>query len=169
MNTISVEKLKKITNYREREKALERLRRNLHKYIRLRDLMVKGVVIMGECISCKKQWFISIDDRGEITNNRGKWVAGHYYKADRYKAVEFDPDNIHLQCYVCNRHLHGNESAYAENLIKKIGNDRFNELTRKKNGIYKPNILEIEELSKKYRELAKQEEKRLGLKAGRIK
>lgn len=160
---IDANKYKKMTNYREREKAVERLKRNLHKYIRLRDLTIKGKLIIGECISCKKQWIVATNTRGEIINNYGKWVAGHYYKADKYKSIEFDPDNIHLQCYYCNRYLHGNESAYHENLLKKIGAERFESLVRKKNGIYKHNVLELDDLSKKYRELSKKEEERLGL------
>jgi len=75
-------------------------------YIRARDAGCK-------CISCGKN---------EVQQ------AGHYYSAGKYGLLRFNEDNTNGQCVYCNYHLHGNLLEYRENLIKKIGVERFEKL-----------------------------------------
>ena len=65
------------------------------------------------CISCLK------------VNSKDQCNAGHYFARGNYGSVRFDFDNIHSQCIKCNLHLHGNLIPYRENLIRKIGVERF--------------------------------------------
>jgi len=161
---MKLDKYNKLNKLGARKVMLNKLRKYFNRYIRLRDLQIKGGQIIGECISCKRQWIIMTNDRNEIINNDRKWVAGHYFRADLYKSVEFHPDNVHLQCYRCNRVLSGNLGEYYEGLIKKIGEERYKELESRRNQLRKYNIIEIDELVEKYKDLCKQELKRLNLK-----
>lgn len=54
--------------------------------------------------------------------------AGHFFCVGDYKAVRFEPDNIWTCCIRCNWHKAGNLIPYRENLIKRIGPDRFKQL-----------------------------------------
>ena len=58
--------------------------------------------------------------------------ASHYYPKEvkQYRAVRFDLDNIHGGCIRCNKYLSGNLIPYRENLIKKIGLERFERLEK---------------------------------------
>lgn len=47
--------------------------------------------------------------------------AGHYYSAGHNPELEFDEDNVHLQCRRCNWHEGSNAIEYRKGLIKKIG------------------------------------------------
>lgn len=97
------------------EKKITALKTNtqmqLHKYIRERD---KG----KSCISCGVSW-------------RPNFEAGHFYKAETYSGLKFDPDNIHGQCKECNNYNNGNESGYRVGLINRYGKAFVDELDRK--------------------------------------
>lgn len=161
---ITPNQYKKINNYRELEKAENNLRTWFNLFIRLRDLIKNdNGYIYGYCISCGKKWEVMLNDRKEIINNDRKWVAGHYFKENKFASVRFDEDNLSLQCYYCNKYLSGNEAEYQKNLVNKIGAERFEQLQIKKNQIKKFNIIEVNELKEKYRLLAKAEAKRLGI------
>jgi len=108
---------------------------HFNKYIRLRD---KG----QPCISCSKP--------------AKKENAGHYYNANNHWVLRFDEDNVHLQCEYCNTHLHGNLIPYRENLIKKIGEERFNHLESIANVTRKYTIEEVKEIIKTYKDKCKQ-------------
>lgn len=54
--------------------------------------------------------------------------AGHYYSAGHYPELEFDPDNVHLQCKQCNLFKHGNGPEYRARLTVKIGEERIKRL-----------------------------------------
>jgi len=54
--------------------------------------------------------------------------AGHFYSAGHYASMEFNEDNVHRQCLQCNYHKHGNLLEYRKNLVKKIGNERVDQL-----------------------------------------
>lgn len=54
--------------------------------------------------------------------------AGHYYSAGHYPELEFNENNVHLQCVKCNCHLHGNLIEYRKGLIKKIGQSEVSKL-----------------------------------------
>ena len=81
-----------------------------HKYIRERDKY-------KSCISCGEPW-------------NDKHQAGHFYKAELFSTLKFNEDNIHGQCQGCNLYKEGNESQYRVNLPKRIGIEKYNELTR---------------------------------------
>lgn len=81
-----------------------------NKFIRLRD---KDEL----CISCK-----------QIPK---KVNAGHFYNANNHWNVRFDEDNVHVQCERCNSYLSGNLIEYRQNLLNKIGLERFGQLEAK--------------------------------------
>ena len=87
-----------------------------NKFIRLRDKD-------EPCISC-----------GYISDgkNSRQWHAGHYRPAGQNSALRFDELNTHKQCSICNNHKSGNLVPYRENLIKKIGLDKVEELENQK-------------------------------------
>ncbi len=145
------------------KKAENNLVKWLHLYIRLRDLKKENGRIYGRCISCFKELEVKLFSDGSIYNGR-ELHAGHYFKSHQYASVKYDEDNIHLQCSRCNRQLHGNESQYQINLIKKIGEENFEMLKKRSKLVKKFNILEIEELIKTYKNKAKAEAERLQIK-----
>ena len=108
-----------------------------NKYIRLRD---KG----QNCISCQKK---------PLKEN-----AGHFYNANNHYNVRFDEYNVHLQCEHCNTFLSANLIYYRENLIKKIGIEKFNELEAKARKTRKFTIEELKEIIKLYKQKIKQYE-----------
>lgn len=121
-------------------KDLENTRKQVHNYIHLRD---KGKT----CISCSKI-------------NDGSFDAGHYFKAELYSSLKFNPDNIHLQCRKCNRYLEGNLNAYSIALEKKIGKDKFKELNEL-SGLYKQSVFkwdreQLKEIRKNIQQLRKE-------------
>ena len=102
-----------------------------NKWIRERD---KG----QPCISCE--------------NPTPKKVnAGHFYSANNHWNVRFNEDNVHLQCEYCNSFLSGNLIPYRANLIKKIGQERFETLESIANETRKFTIEELKEIIKKYK------------------
>ena len=88
----------------------------VNKFVRKRD-SVNGYFI---CISCQELKPIN------------QMNASHYYPKEvkQYRAVRFDLDNIHGGCIRCNKYLSGNLIPYRENLIKKIGLERFERLEK---------------------------------------
>ena len=78
-----------------------------NKYIRLRDED-------NVCISCQKP--------------PKKQNAGHFFNANNHWSVRFNEDNVHLQCEHCNTFLSGNLIEYQGNLIKKIGQEKYDAL-----------------------------------------
>ena len=81
--------------------------RHFHKFIRNRDQE-------KPCISCGKYTTLQ---------------AGHFYSAGHNPSVKFNEDNVHGQCKRCNYFLSGNLLPYKQNLIKKIGQERFDKIT----------------------------------------
>ena len=51
--------------------------------------------------------------------------AGHFYNVGHFSWLRFNEDNCHSQCKRCNYFLRGNLLPYRENLIKKIGEEKF--------------------------------------------
>ncbi|MDR7782930.1 recombination protein NinG [Riemerella anatipestifer] len=86
--------------------------RYFNAYIRHRD-SDNGFFV---CISCGKIKHVT------------KMHAGHYFSVGGYPSVRFDLDNVNGQCHKCNTFMHGNLIPYRENLIKKIGKKRFEQL-----------------------------------------
>lgn len=61
----------------------------------------------------------------------GSWSnpqAGHYLSQGHHSALRFNEFNVNRQCLRCNSFLHGNLINYRIGLVKKIGEDKVNEL-----------------------------------------
>ena len=91
---------------------VERFDRVFSLYIRLRDAMDGG---RTRCISCGKVFPFE------------KMQAGHYISRANM-STRYDIANVNSQCWHCNCYLNGNLEEYKKNLIKKIGQDNFDEL-----------------------------------------
>lgn len=100
---------------KEENKSIDQLiqetRRPFQKLIRIRD---HG----QDCICCHRP----------LPFNIGDYDAGHFLKAELYTGLIFHPDNVNGQLVYCNKHSHGNESAYSDGLKVRIGKGRFNTL-----------------------------------------
>lgn len=71
------------------------------------------------CISCG----------AKPTNKLGGTMdAGHYRSRGAAGHLRFNTWNIHAQCVKCNRHLSGNVVEFRINLIRRIGEDRVQQL-----------------------------------------
>ena len=75
------------------------------------------------------QHFIRLRDKNECCISCGStsseiWDGGHYLKAEMFSGLIFHDDNCHKQCRKCNHFESGNEAAYREGLIHRIGIDR---------------------------------------------
>jgi hypothetical protein len=158
----------KINNSRELELAHKRLWGWFAKYIRLRDLELIDTgtvaIIQGECISCGKVWRPNFFSDKSIMDGKN-WVAGHYWKSDRYASVRYDERNVNLQCqHPCNEELSGNESNYAIGLKLKIGEDGFEDLDIERNKIKHWDVIELDQLTEIYKAKVKERAKELGVK-----
>ncbi|MRM93761.1 NinG protein [Riemerella anatipestifer] len=99
-----------------RGKLVEQAQKLVNSYVRQRDAInERGDFI---CISCGK------------LKPKHQCNAGHYFNRGSYPSVRFDLDNIHSQCIRCNWRQRGNLIAYRENLIKKIGKKRVEQLEK---------------------------------------
>jgi len=97
------DKHKKLSEYEsEAKKAFQ-------KWVRMRD---DGL----PCISC-----------GTLIS-KPFWDGGHFKKAELFSGVIFNEDNCHRQCRKCNYFMNGNELAYRERLVIRIGNERVEAL-----------------------------------------
>ena len=85
----------------------------------------------------------------------GKVDAGHLFSVGNYPSVRFDLRNINSQCIRCNQFNGGSILEYRENLIKKIGQEQFDELDKlaHQNRIF--DIEEIKEMIEVYKKLNK--------------
>lgn len=118
------------------------------KYIRLRDAMPSG---MFRCISCGK---IKPIDQAD---------CGHFHSRI-HMSTRFDEDNCNAECRFCNRFSADHLIGYRENLIKKIGQQRFLLLEVRAHETKKWSSFELEQLIKYYRALVQKLEKDKGLK-----
>ena len=90
-------------------------KRWFNKFIRLRDVDDHGY---GICISSGQM----------LKYGTNIAQAGHFMSAGKFKALEFNEDNVHLQGLSDNYYNHGNESMYRVNLVRKIGIERVENL-----------------------------------------
>ena len=110
---------------------------HFHKFIRNRDY--------GQpCIACGKYTTLQ---------------AGHFYSGGKHPTVRFNEDNVNGECMRCNYYLSGNLLPYRDNLIEKIGQERFDKLTlnvqmSKRTG-FKWSKLYLIEIIEKYKALNK--------------
>jgi hypothetical protein len=106
-----------------------------NKFIRERD---KGQL----CISCKQK--------------PKKVNAGHFWSAGGHSNVRFNEDNVHLQCEKCNQFLSGNLILYNNELLFKIGSERFIKLHELAHVEKKWTIEELQEINTVYKEKLKE-------------
>ena len=109
--------------------------KSFNSYVRERD---RGKL----CISCNK-----------LLN--AKFDAGHCFPAGHYPNIRFDEDNVHGQCVECNQHKHGNQAEYLLRLPARIGQEKVDELVKRKDESNKLSIPELQELVKEYKEKRK--------------
>ena len=148
-------KRKKTASGKQKKKAspswstlVDRLDTVFSRYIRLRDAMPSGTF---RCISCGKIKPIEQAD------------CGHFHSRT-HMSTRFDEDNCHAECRYCNRFSADHIIGYRENLIKKIGEQRFKLLDIKAHETKKWSHFELEQLSKYYRALADKLQKEKGIK-----
>lgn len=116
-------------------------------YIRLRDAMPGGYF---RCISCGRIKLIQQADNG------------HYFSR-RHMSTRFDEDNCNAECSYCNRFNAEHLDGYRENLIRKIGLQRFQLLSVRANETKKWSCFELEVLIKHYQGKVKELEKEKGI------
>ena len=113
-------------------------KKSFQKWVRLRDSH-------KACISC-----------GSTTSDL--FDGGHYFKAELFSGLIFDPRNCHKQCRKCNRFLGGNELQYRLGLVKRFGIDFVEQLEADSIGkrIYKFSKEELIDKKNKYDILIKE-------------
>lgn len=131
--------LKRTKTSSKRLQALPKLIKSVqalaNKYARLRDCDGTGG---AGCISCGK-WFPYEELDG-----------GHYIPTTT-SSTRFNEENIHGQCWKCNRFLHGNLRGYFRGLEKKLGRERLDALEASATS-RKWTRLELEELKTYYKD-----------------
>lgn len=113
-----------------------RLDKEFSLYIRLRDS--SGGYF--KCISCGQIKPFSQAD------------CGHYHSRT-HMSTRWDEDNAHAECRSCNRFRADHLVGYRENLIRKIGQMRFDKLAWKAAQGKKWSDFELQELIKYYKAL----------------
>ena len=124
------------------EKKLDRI---FSKYIRLRDTKPYDFKY-GKCISCGRIIPYSQLD------------CGHFHSRI-HRNTRYDEDNCSIECHYCNRISADHLIKYQDNLIKKIGQQRFDLLKVKASMPCKRTAFELELLIKEYEKKVKQLEK----------
>lgn len=81
-----------------------------------------------------------------------KYDAGHLWPVKPYYGIRFDPDNVHAQCVHCNQHKDGNQAEYMIRLKERIGEQRVEELNKRRHQTFKISIPEIAELIMYYKQ-----------------
>ena len=122
-------------------KSTKSLRNKLWKlvseYVRRKDCDENGYTV---CYTC---------------GNRKHWKeldCGHYIHKD---CLDFEVNNLHPQCTVCNRHWHGRLDVYGENLRKEIGEEEISLMRRRSKQVKKFAIQELEEMIETYKQTLK--------------
>lgn len=128
---------KEVQKYQKKSlPALHRLAKEwFNRFIRLRDIDETG---KGYCIVTGQP----------LTYKTEQSQAGHYFAAGKYKSLEFNEDNVHLQSKQDNYYGH-DFAMYTVHLIKKIGIERFNQLeilakNEKRNGFRQDKLFLID-------------------------
>lgn len=127
---------------------VKKLDKVFSQYIRLRDAFPNGTF---RCISC-----------GHIKPFE-QADAGHYHSR-RHMSTRFDEENVSSECRACNRFSADHLIGYRENLIRKIGIQRFQLLEVKAHSTKKWSCFELEQLIKYYSVLVKKLSEEKGIK-----
>lgn len=83
--------------------------------------------------------------------------AGHYYSRGNHSYLRYNENNVHGQCRKCNSFLSGHLIPYRENLIKKIGLDKVEELDAWRNATMHWDKMQVIGIIQLYREKIKKE------------
>jgi hypothetical protein len=127
------------------EKKEDTLWRWFSRYIRLRDSDENGMCVCKTCGAVKS--YKQMD-------------AGHFVSR-RWKPTKYREDNVYAQCVHCNQHLSGNLALYRV----AIGEEKALELEdASRQPARKMWPSEVKTLSNYYREKAKREGDRVGVK-----
>lgn len=126
---------------------VDKLDRIFSQYIRLRDVMPNGYF---RCISCGK---IKPYEQSD---------CGHFFSR-KHMATRFDEDNCNSECKGCNRFSADHLIGYQVNLIRKIGQDRYERLVWRHNSTKKWCDFELKELIKYYKALVDKLKEEKGL------
>lgn len=131
----------KVKNWKKKKKKMQEDLETVQDLVKAAQLVFNKFIRMRDkdelCISCK-----------QIPK---KVNAGHFYNANNHWNVRFDEDNVHVQCERCNSYLSGNLIEYRQNLLTKIGLERFGQLEAKARVTRKFTKDELKELIKKYK------------------
>ena len=107
--------------------------------------------------------YIRQRDEGKPCISTGQYFekkdCGHFFPASTHDGLRFDEDNAHGESIRANRFDEGHLIGYRDNLLERIGQERFDALYEraaeyKKNG-YKWSRWELEEIKEKYKKLLK--------------
>ena len=124
-------------NVKKKPDLKAKLDKEFSLYIRLRDAMPNGFF---KCVSC-----------GEIKPFE-QADCGHYWSR-RHMSTRYDEENCHAECRSCNRFKADHLAGYRDNLIRKIGQMRFDKLAWKASQAKKWSDFELQELIKYYKAL----------------
>lgn len=127
------------------DKSLEQLKEiaqdAFNAYIRKRDAK-DGYFV---CISCNESKALN------------KMDAGHYYSKGNHSYLRYNENNVHGQCRKCNSFMSGHLIPYRENLIKKIGIEKVEELDTWRNATMHWNKMQVIGIIQLYRDKIKKE------------
>jgi len=128
------------------KKAKDKAQKIFNEYIRLRDCFATTKTPFSAiCCTCGKE-----------TPNDGKLVASHYILDSKNgNSTSFDEVNVNAACNRCNRFLHGNLAEYAVFILRKYGEPELQRLHDLKLQSKKWTILELEEITKEYKDKVK--------------
>jgi hypothetical protein len=127
------------------KKTLPALKKELqeafNRFIRLRDTKYDNNQAFFICISCNHPKAID------------QMNAGHYWPVGGHEAVRFDEDNVHGQCIKCNNFDSNGvvTKRYTVNLVKKIGQQRYDSLAARRFNKSKLFVFEVELLIAEYK------------------
>jgi hypothetical protein len=142
------ERIKKAKNESDLKDGLEQ--KSISKYLLTTRTIVHKAIKHRDrgkpCISCGCSW-------------NEDFQAGHGFKAETYKSLRFDFQNINGQCVKCNIRLEGNFDNYILNLPYRIGQEEFDKLKKRaeldKHFNKHWTITELDEIRKQAKELLK--------------
>lgn len=132
---------------RRKTDYVKKLDKVFSQYIRLRDAMENG---MARCISCGGVKPLEMFDNG-------------HYHSRTHMSTRWDEDNCHAECRFCNRFKADHMIGYRENLIRKIGQQRYDLLAWKARQSKHWAEFELKELVKHYTDMVKKLTKEKGL------
>lgn len=98
------------------------------RYCKVRDcLQDRNYAFLGICITCGRPYHISVLQAGHALSGRGK-------------AVLFDVELIHTQCYHCNVIEHGQPKLYRKIMVERHGEEWMAKKERRAKRAVKNNI-----------------------------